>query len=71
MKVEFICDWRTSIEFDIDDFQIPQIGSYIERMKLPCVYQKEPQGFCGRVSDVRIEYCEKTLKIKKVQINLS
>lgn len=71
MKVEFICDWRSSIEFEIDNFQIPQIGSYIEHMRLPCQYQKDPQSFCGPVSDVRIEYCEKTLKIKKVQIILS
>jgi len=71
MKVEFVYDWKTSIEFEIEEFQIPQIGSYIEPMKLPCEYLKDPQYFLGSVSEVRMEYCEKTLNLKKVQIILS
>lgn len=71
MKVEFVYDWKTSIEFELEEFQIPQIGSYIEPMKLPCAHLKDPQYFFGSVSEVCMEYCEKTLKIKKVQITLS
>lgn len=72
MKVTFTLDWITSaaIEVEFGEFHIPQIGSYVEDMKISTCYGKDCMYISGYVTEVRMTYCESTFKLENVDIIL-